>query len=99
MCCLALAALVTLASGSAALGCRGAEPIESVRIYALDCGAIELPSLEAAASQIGIADPADNFGRMVDVCYLIRHPKGDGTSRRSASAAASCSPRSTGSPR
>src|SRR4051812_26357142 len=73
---LALAALA-FAAGSAALGCHGAEPIESVRIYALDCGAIELPMLEVAPAPIGIADSTGNPGRLVDVCYLIRHPKGD----------------------
>jgi N-acyl homoserine lactone hydrolase len=74
---LPLAALAALPWSVALIGCHGAEPIESVRIYALDCGAIELPILEAAPAPIGIADPTDNPGRMVDVCYLIRHPKGD----------------------
>jgi len=64
-----VAVLVPLATA-----CHGADaaPVESVRIYALDCGAIELTALEVAANAGEGQSPT-----LVDVCYLIRHPRGD----------------------
>lgn len=76
MLCRPIAALVLLAG---AIGCRASsEPIQAVRLYALDCGAIELErGAPAAADPGGLGDAAEPPGRMVDVCYLIRHPRGD----------------------
>jgi len=55
-------------------GCRGSsEPVEAVRIYALDCGSITLTGGVATSESI----LGGNAGHMVDVCYLIRHPSGD----------------------
>jgi glyoxylase-like metal-dependent hydrolase (beta-lactamase superfamily II) len=66
---------IVLALIAGAGGCRsGSEPIDAVRIYALDCGAIELANPEAAAA---VGSAAEIPGRMVNVCYLIRHPRGD----------------------
>lgn len=64
---------LVVAALALAAGCRGDDaPVESVRIYAMDCGTIELTAVEAAAAAVDGVSP-----RLVDVCYLIRHPRGN----------------------
>jgi glyoxylase-like metal-dependent hydrolase (beta-lactamase superfamily II) len=56
----------------ALVACKGDDaPVDGVRIYAVDCGAIELTALEVAANAGEGQSPV-----LVDVCYLIRHPRG-----------------------
>jgi len=67
--CIAAVLLATAASAPA----RAADPVQSVRLYALDCGRIHLKDK-------GIfSDTFEYDGKsvdMVDPCWVIRHPKG-----------------------
>lgn len=53
---------------------RAAEPVSEVRLYALDCGKLDLGTLE-------LFEDTDAYqatpGSMVVPCFLVRHPKGD----------------------
>lgn len=66
-----LLSAAVLAAGSAAS--LAAEPVNELRLYAIDCGQIVIK--DAAA----FSDTGDYDGKPLDAvvsCYLIRHPKG-----------------------
>lgn len=65
------ALLVATTSGRASP--RAADPVQSVRVYAMDCGQIEFKDMRMF-SDTGEYDGKP--GRMADPCFLIRHPKG-----------------------
>ena len=60
-----------LTLSTAALAASAAEA--PIRLYVLDCGRIEFKDM-AAFSDTGEYD--GKAGKLVDTCYLIRHPKG-----------------------
>jgi len=71
---LSLVAALSIVTGLASARGAHADTIDSVRIYALDCGAMEIQDM-AGFSDTGEYDK--KAGKLVDACYLIRHPKGD----------------------
>ena len=50
------------------------EPVAGVRLYVLDCGAMTIRDM-GLFSDTGKYD--GQSGRIVDTCFLIRHPKGN----------------------
>ena len=60
---------VALASGPA----RAANPVKDVRLYAIECGRIDVKDLGAFADT---GEYDGQSGTLTVSCYLIRHPKG-----------------------
>lgn len=60
--------LLSLASAS------GADSVQEVRLYAMDCGRIDVKDLGPVFSDTGELDGKP--GTLSDPCFLIRHPKG-----------------------
>ena len=56
-----------------ATGLHALEPVAGVRLYVLDCGAMTIRDM-GLFSDTGKYD--GQSGRIVDPCFLIRHPKG-----------------------
>jgi glyoxylase-like metal-dependent hydrolase (beta-lactamase superfamily II) len=52
----------------------GADSIQEVRIYALDCGRIDVRDMGSLFSDTG--EYAGEPGAIADPCFLIQHPKG-----------------------
>lgn len=52
---------------------RAADEVKDVRLYALDCGRIEIKNM-AMFSDTGEYD--GKTGKLADPCFVIRHPKG-----------------------
>jgi N-acyl homoserine lactone hydrolase len=69
-----LAILALVAGLTGIRPARAGAPVDSVRVYALDCGTIDFKDM-AFFADTGEYDRKP--GKLVDVCYLIRHPKGD----------------------
>jgi len=67
-------ALMLTGSLIAAGGAAASPPVESLRLYVLDCGT--LGSLDAARFLPGQGLEGEKLS-LVDRCYLIRHPKGN----------------------
>jgi N-acyl homoserine lactone hydrolase len=71
-CALAVALLALLAGQRAVAGQRRPQPVQSVRLYVLDCGVLvrgEPTAYNLTTEQVGDT----NFA---DACYLVVHPKG-----------------------
>ena len=68
------AAAVVAASLALTAPARAAEAVRSPRIYAIDCGRIDVSDM-AAFSDTGEYDGKP--GKVVAPCFLIRHPKGN----------------------
>ena len=51
-----------------------ADSIQEIRLYAMDCGRIDVPDLGVEFSDTG--ELAGRRGTLSDPCFLIRHPKG-----------------------
>jgi glyoxylase-like metal-dependent hydrolase (beta-lactamase superfamily II) len=49
-------------------------PPPAVRLYAMDCGRIDMPDVDALADDGSMRGVA---AARVDPCYLVRHPRGD----------------------
>lgn len=49
-------------------------PAPAVRLYAMDCGRIDMPDADAFADDGSMKGVAQTLS---DPCYLVRHPKGD----------------------
>ena len=62
-----------LAAAALYVPARAADPVEEVRLYALDCGHIRLNDM-GMFSDTGEYDGKP--GVLVDPCWIIRHPKG-----------------------
>jgi glyoxylase-like metal-dependent hydrolase (beta-lactamase superfamily II) len=69
----AMRTLGFLAISLAASAVAAADPVSSVRLYALDCGRIEFKDM-GFFSDTGEYDGKP--GVVVDTCFVIRHPKG-----------------------
>jgi N-acyl homoserine lactone hydrolase len=69
-----LAILALVAGLTGIRPARAGAPVDSVRVYALDCGTLDFKDM-AFFADTGEYDRKP--GKLVDVCYLIRHPKGD----------------------
>jgi N-acyl homoserine lactone hydrolase len=69
------AGVATLLAASllGAVTASAAEPVQQVRLYALDCGSIKAQDL-GMFSDTGEYD--GKAGDLVDPCFVIRHPKG-----------------------
>jgi glyoxylase-like metal-dependent hydrolase (beta-lactamase superfamily II) len=70
------ARVVAMALGVLALicgGARAAQPVASVRLYAIDCGRIDFTDM-GLLSDTGEYD--GRRGSLVDPCFLVRHPRG-----------------------
>lgn len=66
-------AAVLLAASTVQAFAAPAEPVASVRLYAIDCGHLALSDL-GSFSDTGEYD--GKAGTLIDSCYLIQHPKG-----------------------
>ena len=62
-----------LAAAALYVPARAADPVEEVRLYALDCGHIRLNDM-GMFSDTGEYDGKP--GVLVDPCWIIRHTKG-----------------------
>jgi glyoxylase-like metal-dependent hydrolase (beta-lactamase superfamily II) len=66
--------LSTVVVSASASGQTGAPAVDSLRVYAFDCGRIEFKDL-GMFSDTGEYD--GHAGTLTEPCFLIRHPKGD----------------------
>ena len=66
--------LAVLLCGWPAARLHASEPVAGVRLYVLDCGAMTIRDM-GLFSDTGKYD--GQSGRIVDTCFLIRHPKGN----------------------
>lgn len=64
----------TLAVSLAALTAQAAEPVKTLRLYAIDCGKIDVSDM-AAFDDAGALD--GKASTVIAPCFLIRHPKGN----------------------
>lgn len=64
----------TLAVSLAALSVQAAEPVKTLRLYAIDCGKIDVSDM-SAFDDAGALD--GKASTVIAPCFLIRHPKGN----------------------
>jgi N-acyl homoserine lactone hydrolase len=74
LCLSSLSVLLSFASAPSVANIQRTDNVREVRLYAMDCGQIDVKDMGPFFSDTGELDGRP--GRLSDPCFLIRHPKG-----------------------